>query len=157
MKIKVNDLEYLLKQIRELVNPTTKEHNKILNTLKIFLEDNTDVQDPAILSIKQEILQRKFYDLSKTRREAPKELSKEFKDFCVDLKKKIESFPINQRVEKIEYEYTPIDCKAVFEDIKKINKESEVVCERMDVFTGGLNTKSTSNSDKTIINYFKTL
>ncbi|KAF9761603.1 hypothetical protein NGRA_2526 [Nosema granulosis] len=157
MKIKVNDLEHLLKQIRNLVNPTTKEHNKILNTLKIFLEDNTDVQDPAILSIKQEMLLSRFFELSKTRRESPKELREEFQGVCGNIKKKIEAILRSnvEKVEKVEIACRPIEYD--FEDIKKINEEATRESERMDLLTSEMNTKGISSSDRTIINFFKTL
>ncbi|EOB15215.1 hypothetical protein NBO_7g0033 [Nosema bombycis CQ1] len=164
MKIKINDLEHILKQIQNIEKPTTKEHSKVLNTLKIFLEDNTDVQDPAILKIKQEFLISKFYNLSKTRRVEPKEHKEDFKKFIEKLKEEManKNEKEEERVGEIdlnEVSDSILDYNDLFKDFKKVNEESQKVSERIDLITSGLSLKEIKNNDntKTIINYFKTL
>lgn len=165
MKIKINDLEHILKQIQNIEKPTTKEHSKVLNTFKIFLEDNTDVQDPAILKIKQEFLISKFYNLSKTRRIEPKEHKEDFKKFIEKLKEEMAFKNEKEEEERVgEIDLNEVselisDYNDLFKDLKKVNEESQKVSERIDLITSGLSLKEIKNNDntKTIINYFKTL
>lgn len=159
MKIKINDLENILKQVREIENPASKEHHKILNTLKIFLEDNLDVQDGTLLKERQEVLQGSFSQLCKTRREKPKELSGEFAEVLKSVKDKIDLLQFTNKIDEFEIKSKKINSKEVLKDFKKLKRSLDLVGGRLDLIDA--NFKGTSpkrtNTNKTIIDYFRTL
>ena len=152
-KVTVNSIESLISAICRVLPPSSKEDLKVINKLKLFLENNTTIEKDTKKTELTDILFNKTLDISYMRKDMCKEVQEEYKNWIENAMKLLacheeENLQINDK-------YKDSVSTNDLEDIKKLNEECLLLLNRMNNML--VEHKNIVNSGKGIVKYFRSL
>ncbi|EEQ81536.1 hypothetical protein NCER_101995 [Vairimorpha ceranae BRL01] len=152
-KVTVNSIESLISVICRVLPPSSKEDLKVINKLKLFLENNTTIEKDTKKTELTDILFNKTLDISYMRKDMCKEVQEEYKNWIENAMKLLacheeENLQINDK-------YKDSVSTNDLEDIKKLNEECLLLLNRMNNML--VEHKNIVNSGKGIVKYFRSL
>lgn len=152
-KVTVNSIESLISAICRVLPPSSKEDLRVINKLKLFLENNTTIEKDTSKTELTDILFNKTLDISYMRKDMCKEVQEEYKNWIENAMKLLacheeENLQINDK-------YKDSVSTNDLEDIKKLNEECLLLLNRMNNML--VEHKNIVNSGKGIVKYFRSL
>lgn len=152
-KVTVNSIESLISAICRVLPPSSKEDLRVINKLKLFLENNTTIEKDTSKTELTDILFNKTLDISYMRKDMCKEVQEEYKNWIENAMKLLacheeENLQIND-------EHKDSVSTNDLEDIKKLNEECLLLLNRMNNML--VEHKNIVNSGKGIVKYFRSL
>lgn len=152
-KVTVNSIESLISAICRVLPPSSKEDLRVINKLKLFLENNTTIEKDTKKTELTDILFNKTLDISYMRKDMCKEVQEEYKNWIENAMKLLacheeENLQINDK-------YKDSVSTNDLEDIKKLNEECLLLLNRMNNML--VEHKNIVNSGKGIVKYFRSL
>lgn len=152
-KVTVNSIESLISAICRVLPPSSKEDLRVINKLKLFLENNTTIEKDTKKTELTDILFNKTLDISYMRKDMCKEVQEEYKNWIENAMKLLacheeENLQIND-------EHKDSVSTNDLEDIKKLNEECLLLLNRMNNML--VEHKNIVNSGKGIVKYFRSL